>query len=126
MNLTVLARARARGARPLRRAPKTGALTIAQHVELGNQIKAVDAGLSVVYVPFAKSHPVVRYTRQIKRTLAVLRGELDDVVCKLVPSANDPRRLATHVYYGTPLVPNDEPAMPGDAFAEWKESEIRS
>lgn len=98
-------------------------VTIRDHVALGNALKSARDAAQRVRLEFSKSSYPSRAAKRVESALISLQSALDDEVCALVPVSRDPRRLATAIYYGTPVVDTDGERDPDDAFAGWTTSD---
>ena len=97
--------------------------TLAEHITHGNMLKAAHRVLFQVLMNFPKASRISQAARRVEKSLGILQSRLDDEVCQLVSQERDPRGLATHVYYGEPIVKADTPAEATDAFAGWDDPE---
>ncbi len=94
--------------------------TIQDHVTLGNQLKAAWQAQGQVLRAFPKNSRASQVARRLERSLSVLKSALDDEICRLVKQEQDPRHMATKVYYGAPFIEQlPEGQDPQDAFARW-------
>jgi hypothetical protein len=98
-------------------------LTIEDHVELGNKLKAAWLVALRVRGAFPKAHRAYRAAWRTEKALLSLKCALDDEVCRLVRQEQDPRHLTTQVYYGSPFVKDATCDDAHDAFAGWTQME---
>lgn len=93
-------------------------MTVVDHIALGNTIKAMWDANGVVICRHGKTSRETQAARRVEKALLTLKCRLDSEVCALTQNS-DPRNLATHVYYGRPMV-RCEPADSTDAFDGWE------
>lgn len=89
------------------------------HIQMGNVLKDVRDLANMLACANRPSHRHHRLAKRLADVVSQLRSELDNEVCRLVPSCDDPRQIATKVYYGAPLVPNPRTNDAGDRFDGW-------
>lgn len=97
-------------------------IPIDDQIEFGNRLK--DAN-EIVNMLIGQLPPTSKPAREAVRTLNALdrlRCTLDSLICEQVPMRQDPRHLATFVYYGEErfgLRWYDPDELEHDAFAIW-------
>jgi hypothetical protein len=98
-------------------------LTLDEHIALGQKLIAAHRAIGECISYFPKQSRGYLFARSAEQKLVTIRSLLDDEICGLTDK-HDPRNLATHVYYGSGVVPNvvdiqQQQEKPGDAFAGW-------